>query len=112
MASIPSFPFMRGWRSVLLFFFSDWRAVARATRPIYRHSRSYFTEVGTGRHSARFQERSLNEAVPGGLEMHRKSIAALSAMLALLSLRAGADPLPPSATYRNLPSLPFDTVKA
>ena len=44
--------------------------------------------------------------------MHRKSIAALSAMLALLSLRAGADPLPPSATYRNLPSLPFDTVKA
>ena len=23
-----------------------------------------------------------------------------------------ADPLPPSATYRNLPTLPFDTVKA
>jgi hypothetical protein len=25
---------------------------------------------------------------------------------------ASADPLPPSATHRNLPTLPFDTVKA
>jgi cytochrome c peroxidase len=44
--------------------------------------------------------------------MHPKFIAAFCAMLGLLSLRAAADPLPPSATYRNLPSLPFATVKA
>jgi hypothetical protein len=30
----------------------------------------------------------------------------------LFCMLASADPLPPSATYRNLPTLPFDTVKA
>src|SRR3981189_1421171 len=30
----------------------------------------------------------------------------------LFCMLASADPLPPSATHRNLPTLPFDTVKA
>src|SRR3954470_5794009 len=44
--------------------------------------------------------------------MNRRLLAALCIPLVPLAMVAAADPLPPSATYRNLPSLPFATVKA
>src|SRR3569833_1036307 len=44
--------------------------------------------------------------------MKSKLRAIISVSVTLACTLALADPLPPSATYRNLPSLPFDTVKA
>jgi cytochrome c peroxidase len=41
-----------------------------------------------------------------------KRCALLVGVSFLFCMLAFADPLPPSATYRNLPTLPFDTVKA
>ena len=39
-------------------------------------------------------------------------LGAGAALASVAAVIAAADPLPPSATYRNLPTLPFDTVKA
>jgi cytochrome c peroxidase len=44
--------------------------------------------------------------------MSGKHYVGLGVIVALVTCAALADPLPPDATYRNLPTLPFDTVKA
>ena len=44
--------------------------------------------------------------------MPAKHRVGLSVLVALGTCAALADPLPPDATYRNLPTLPFETVKA
>jgi cytochrome c peroxidase len=41
-----------------------------------------------------------------------RGLISLSGAVVLVTQIALADPLPPSATYRNLPTLPFETVKA
>src|SRR5436305_11802359 len=42
----------------------------------------------------------------------RLSLSVAATAMGFAALVAAADPLPPSATYRPLPSLPFDVVKA
>jgi cytochrome c peroxidase len=44
--------------------------------------------------------------------MPGKQYVGLGVAIAVVTCAALADPLPPDATYRNLPMLPFDTVKA